>query len=454
MTRILLFVFALFALSACKYDGPTATVETSPGGTEYRLLNMPDHEDVTIHVAWPSDWAYRAGTNKAAPVVGTQLMLAGGAEGYAAGEAGARFADLNSEGEIYAAVNDHVIGELTFEHDQMDETIAIANAHLRAPSLDEMWLDRIRTGTAQNMAEAQAQPVHASFDALRWAVFGAQPLRNALSLDDPETVASLSRDDVVAWHSETFTRGPETIVVAGGIGADQAGTAVDALLAGLPHATGSISREVTPDYTPRRILLHRPEAEVTNLAFVAPLPPTRQGSEMEDLILVNALGGGDQSVLFDAVRTELRATYGFGAGMANYSRDHRILYLTGQVETAKLAEVERVVREAYSEVRQSGLSGNLSERKAPFDENFAELSDFVVDQARSEVQSALDGFEAGRSLRLTDKLDDVTKDSLRERFSSGFPEPEDFLVIAVSSKADVLPGACVIRSPAQAADCP
>lgn len=454
MTRILILIASLLSLAACKEEGPTASVETTAGGIAYTLLHMPKHEDVTIQIAWPTDWAYRPGTNKAAPVVGTQLILAGGAEGYPAGDVVERFADLNSEGDIYVAVNDHVIGEVTFERDQMDETIAIANAHLRAPTLDRLWLDRIREGTAANMAEAQAQPAHAGFDAVRWAVFGAQPLRNALSLDEPGVFDDLTREDVVTWHAETFTRTPDAIVVAGGIGAADAGAALDALLAGLPGASRNVTRDAALDYAARRILLHVPEAQTTTLTFIAPLPPTQEGGELEDLILIHALGGDDQSVLFKAVRTELRASYGFGAGWANYTREHRVLFLTGEVETAKLADVEHVVREAYAAFRQSGPSGELAERKAPLAANFDELPDFVVDQARSELQSALDGLEAGISLRLGDELGSVTDSTLMDRLSSAFPEAEDFILIAVSPDPDALPDACVIRTPSDAADCP
>jgi len=144
----------------------------------------------------------------------------------------------------------------------------------------------------------------------------------------------------------------------GEIDAENVGIAIDALLDGLTTTTAALSRESTPDFTARRILLHRPEAQVTNLAFIAPVPPTRQGGEMEDLLLIHALGGDDQSVLFDAVRTELRAGYFFWAGLVNYTRDHRILFLTGEVETAKLANAERVVRDAYAaRSRRSGTIG-------------------------------------------------------------------------------------------------
>jgi zinc protease len=340
MIRILLIFAALLALAGCKEDSPTASRETSPGGIGYTLIHLPGNPDVTIHAAWPTDWAYRADTNKAAPTVGIDLLLTGGAEGYPAGDAPERFADLNSEADIFASVNDHIVGQLTFEIDHLAETVAIANAHLRAPTLDPDWFARIEADVAQSLAEAQAQPVHAGFDAVRWSVFGEQPLRNGLSLDEPGVLQSLTRMDVVAWHAETFTNRPDAVVVAGGLEAEAAGAAVDALFAGLPEPNRTVSRDVSPDFRPRRILLHRPDAETTTLSFVAPLRPTRQGGEFEDLILIHALGGGDQSALFDAVRTDLRASYAFGSGIANFTRDLRVLFMAGEVASGQAGDVE------------------------------------------------------------------------------------------------------------------
>lgn len=454
MTRILLTIAILLTFAACDDSEPTALSETSPGGIEFTLLPMPGKRDVTIHVAWPTDWAYRDDTNKAAPQVGAQLILAGGAEGYAAGEVTERFADMNSDGIIHVAANDHVIGELTFERQNRDESVAAAHTHLLAPTLDPVWFDRIRDGLAQETAEAQAQPVHAGFDAMRWAVYGNQPLRNALSLDEPGTFDDLTRADIVAWHSETFTRNPEAVVVAGGIDAKDAGEAVDALLDGLPEGGAPLARDAARDFSPRRILLHRPDAEVTSLSFIGPLPPSRQGKEEEDLILINALASGDQSVLFEAARTELRASYGFDVGLASYSRDDRILYMTGDVETAKLAEAERVIRNAYADFRRNGPSGDLEDRKAELREAFDELADLVVAPARAELQGALDGFEPGLSLRLVDQINAVTTESVRQRLDEGFPGPDDLIMIAVSPDADALPDACVIRTPSEAVNCP
>ena len=453
MIRIARALTAVLALSACQEDDPTASDETTTGGIEYRLIQLSENENVTIQVAWPTDWAYREGVNQAAPYIGVQLILSGGADGHPAGEVVERFADLNAEGNL-TPTTDHILGELTFERSTMAETVEIANAHLVAPTLEEAWFARIRDGIAQNMAEARVQPVHRSFDAARWAVFGDHPLRNALSLDEPGTFESLTRDDVVAWHLETITRVPEAIVIAGDLNAEEAGSAIDALFDGLPKHGGEITRQVDPNFSPRRILLHMPGAETTNLAFIAPLPATRLGKEFEDLIISQTLGGGDQSVLFEAVRTGLRASYDFGSGINNYTREHRILFLTGAVETNRLAETEMVVREAYAAFLATGPSGALSDRTAPLEAHLANLSDYVVDQARTELQSALDGFETGRTLALPDELATVTEASIAERLAADYPRESAFLVIAVSSDATALPAACVVTTPRAAADCP
>ncbi len=453
MNRYLATACAILFLASCDDAAPTATRQTSDGGLAYTLISLPGSDDISIQIAWGSDWGYRAETNKAAPYVGADLILAGGAAGFAAGEAAEQFADLGSEGIIYVSLADHVIGELTFYSTHLDETVAIANAHLHAPTLDQDWFERISFGLAQDMAEASAQPAHASYDAVRWAVLGDQPLRNALSLDDPDTFATLTRDDVVAWHKETFTRTPEAVVIAGDISPETAGAALDALLAGLPVADRVLSRDAVADFTPRRILLHLPATEVTALSFIAPLPPTRHGKEFEDMILGHALGGDDQSVLFSALRTDLRATYGFPAGIANYTRDQRFLFMTGEVETSKLAEAETVVRAAYAAFLTDGAQRSLEDYKSIFSTNLADLPDRVARQARSELQSLLDGYPPGRSLGLLDELEAVTQDSIAARLTTAFPAPEALVVMAVSPDAAALPDACVIALPQEAAAC-
>ena len=71
---------------------------------------------------------------------------------------------------------------------------------------------------------------------------------------------------------------------------------------------------------------------------------------------LSALGLGKQSRLFRAIRSQLRAAYGFGAGMEPLTRQHRLLKMSGEVDTARLGEALATLRDAYEAFRLDGIS--------------------------------------------------------------------------------------------------
>ncbi|MDD7973818.1 M16 family metallopeptidase [Roseinatronobacter alkalisoli] len=452
MIRVALALPLVLGLSFCEGDkAPKASDQTSPNGTPYRLIQMPGNDYAAILAAWPNDWVWAEGRNPTASYIGAQLILAGGAEDYPAGEVVERFADMDANGELPVSA-DHLYGLLAAKKADWPEAIAIANAHLTQPSFDPDWFDRIRTGFAQNIAEAQSQPMQQGFDALRWAILGDHPLRAMLSLDDPDAFASLSLDDLRAWHSATVTAQPEAVVITGDITPEQAGAGLDTLLARLPERESQL-REIVLDYRPRQILLHLPDSEEAHLTFIAPLPATRLGGDLEDLILATALGGGEDSVLFASVRDGLRASYSFSAGLGNYTRETRFLVMTGALESAKLADAVDVVRDAYAGFRDTGPDGDINDRKAPWRQAFERNSDYVIDLGMVELEATLDGFPTGHSLNIIDMLDALTAADLRNRLQGHWPHAQDFVIMAVSPDAAALPGACVITRPEDAKDC-
>ncbi len=444
---------SLAVLAGCQEDDkPAAYTETSPGGIEYVRLFIPAAKDVAIQLAWPSNWAFRDDVNQAVPYIGTDLILDGGAEGFPAGEVVETYADLEAEGSLWVT-SDHVHGELIVAKENLAKAVEIAAAHLARPTLDQGWFDRIQQGFAANMAEGNAQPASRGAATLRWAILGDTALRRALSVDPPDMITSATADEVRDWHRQTIVRTGAKIVVAGEIDADAAGTAVDTMLSGLPEADTAVTPEPKADFAPRRILLHVPEAQTSTLVFLGPLPPTRDGGEFEDILLATALGGDDKSVLFDAVRTGLRASYGFGAGLDAFARDLRFLALSGEVETAKLAEAETIVRTAYADFLKSPPMGDLSERKSPFVTYGEETAKDPIAASFSAMNALFDGHDPYLALTLPSLLAKVTDATLWSRAASAFPSADQLIVLAVSPDAAALPGACVISTPEQAVNC-
>lgn len=455
MTRIILTFAALLTLNACNSAEPETTLsrETSPGGIDYTLIHIPGADKMSIRIAWPTDWAYRDDAHPLAPHIGTQLILAGGAEGFSPGEAGERFEDLGVAGHL-TPMADHIYGGLQLSPSDLDEVVAITNAHLRAPRLDENWLERIRAGFIGAISEQRAAPFNQIADTLRWAVLGDQNLRVSLSLDAPGAMDGLTRDDILAWQEEAFTRDPSAIIVAGDIAPDEVGAALDDLLAGLPDGIDPARTSVSADTTPRRILLHRPDVERTYLMLAGLFPPNADGGDVEDMLTLAALGQGDQSLLFQAVRSELRASYHFSAGLAAYNREIRVFFMAGGIEGARLTEVEQVVSDRYAAFRDSGFDDELPAYKTDLLAGLKQGWRSPETMSAAAVEAQINGDGAARVLALSREVEAITPADIRDRLASAFPGPDDLFVIAISADRDSLPGACVISAPHEVVDCP
>lgn len=424
----------------------------STEGIPFTLIHVPENPDVTIQIAWPTNWANRNDVNQAIPFIGTRMILEGGAEGYAPGQAGEIIKDLNSEGHLVPTI-DHILGQITYPRDKATETLKIANAHLRAPLMKEKSFNRLRNDFRNHIQGMGAQPLHKGFNVVRRAVFGNQPIREALSLDASDQFSNIERSDIIEWHKETISTAPSAIVIAGALKDDVAKAQIDQLFAGLNTTSAKKYQVTSADFSPKRILMHDPNANTTQLSFIAPIPATRLGNEFEDLLIVGALGQGENSVLFETVRTKLRAAYGFEAGIVNYTREQRILYMTGIVDGDKLDDTERAILEAYTDFRTNGPSGDLEALKAPLDKRFEELPNFVIDVSQAQIQSELDDYPLDRMLKIRQELELATHNKILQRLQKDYPKSIEFIVVAVSPDVKALSGACVITSVEQVDNC-
>jgi zinc protease len=448
-----LLLFAIFVISACNAKEPIASEETSPSGLHFNLIQMVGGEDIAIQIAWPTDWAYRENTSKAVPFVGADLLVAGGASGYPAGQAGEKFADLKAEARLYASP-DFVFGSLKLNKTSQAEVLKITKAHLVSPAFDQAWLTRLSDGLQKEVSENATKPQGQLFNTLRWAVFGKQALRNAISLDDPDTFVSIKLEELQKWHSEVFTNAPKAIVVAGALTPQEAGAMIDLLLKDLPNPKAAFNKTAAPNYKARRILLHTPASTTSQLVFIKPTPPTSKGNEWKDLLITSSLGGDDRSALFKAIRTELRASYSFNAGSDNYTQDLRVLYIAGEVETTKLAQTEKAVLSAYGEFLKTGPAGDLATLKTSFYDNIEKMKQSPDALAVSAAQAVLEGKSAQYVLNLSAELKAITADDVQAYLKTNYGNADDFVVIAVSPDANALPGACVIKTPQEAVNCP
>jgi len=427
--------------------------ETSPDGRAFYFMPIIEDgvTDITVSVAWPTDWIYTGTDAIAAPYIGAEAILSGGTETLRPQELLELFNDTNTGGSINAA-SDYIYGEVSFPIDHVEKVVPIAAEMLANPQFDPAWVARIADGFAANQREVQNQQVTQMWNAARLALLGDDPLNAFLSLPNIDAVADIDRETLQAWHAQNLTQDTAVIAVTGAIDAAGAGQVVDTLLGGLPIGPARPNVQSDADFQARTILLHMPDAEKTTIGFVGPLPPTSEGGDLIDLLAVQTLNGAD-GPLFDAIRTELRASYGLQAGYANFDRRNRVFFIAGEVDTEKLGDVRDVVLETYTNFRDAPDLSGLDSLKADLALGTDDNVKYVDVAARTIREFVLDGQDPTIAPTLGDSLRAITADQITARLLSAFPAADRLTVIAASPNQDAFPGACVITAIAEAANC-
>lgn len=427
----------------------------TPDGRPFHFMPIDEDgvTDITITMAWRMDWAFGADRNPAVPYVAAEAILSGGTSELAPQDVLELFNDKNAFGQLYVRA-DHAIGEISFPKEHVDDVISIASEMLTSPQFDQGWVDRIKQGFLANQSQTQLAISSEMWAVTRQAILGETPLNDFLTLPDLTVIQDVTVEELRRWHAETLVQNGVTISVTGAISAEDAGKAIDQLLAGLPVGQEKAAPVVDADFTPKTILLHLPHAEKTTLGLVGQLPATTDGGDLADLLALSYFGRSGGGPLFDAVRTDLRASYGFEAGYSNYDRGTRIMFIAGEVETEKLAEAADLVRTTYEAFRTAPDLTGFDELRRGIAEGTAQNALYVDVAARMILELALDGRDPSDAPRLGALMESISAQDVQERLASAFPAGDDLIVVAASPDASALPGACVITEIEQVAQCP
>lgn len=452
MSRPILIITACLALIGCQKEEKGKF--TSPNGQEFAFLARPDAEIVAIQIAFPMDWTLDQGRNPAVAHIAADVMVAGGAEGFSPEEVLETMQDLGAEAFLYPEMTS-LRGGLNVRPEHLDGALTLANAVLRAPRFEETWMRRSIDSFVSDFADFNAQSATQGYYALRLAMMGDTAYVEGQSLTDGAAIAAVTAQMARDWHAETIKSGRVLVAVSGPITAKQAAEAVDKLFAGIPRAEGGFSDPMPRPYQARQILLHVPQAEKTTLTMVAPIPPSVGTADYQDILGVLALSGDDQSLLFQGVRNELRASYGLNAALDMYARNNRILAISGEVDTDKTAATRDMIVKIYGDMATVPLDpAQLTRWKDLLSDGFTQSIDDTTNRATVMVTSMLQGLDPFLFEKTPEWLASLDAQSVMRRYAQDYPTPQQVTIMAVSPDAAALAGACVITEPRAVLDCP
>ncbi|MGB3391314.1 MAG: pitrilysin family protein [Pseudaminobacter sp.] len=252
----------------------------------------------------------------------------------------------------FNAGRDTIYGSMRLLAEQKDEALGLLRLAITEPRFDQAPIDRIRAQIVSGIVSGSRDPqVAAQF---KWAsaLYGDHPYARR-SEGTEQSLATITADDLRAFHKAMFARERLKVAVVGAIDAETLKGELDKLFGGLPEKPDlapvadvepKLAQTVSVDY----------DLPQTRLRLAYPGMRRDQPEFFGAVVMNHILGGGTfSSRLFEEVREKRGLAYGVSSSLVNY--DHaNALVISTSTRSDKAAETLDLVREVVGRMANEG----------------------------------------------------------------------------------------------------
>jgi zinc protease len=383
---------------------------TSPSGLTAWLV-----EDYTVPIV-AMNVAFRGGAAQdPAGAAGLAHLMSGmldeGAGGLDSRAFQARLEDLSITLNFDASP-DALYGYLRTLTTNLDEAFELFRLAIMEPRFDAEPVERIRGQVIANLRRSQSQPNEMASRLWSSAVFGDHPYGRPTE-GTADSVATITPDDLRAFHTHTMARDNLHVVVVGAIDARTAEAALETIFGDLSeHADIDPVSNVTPA-----------TGKTVHAALSVPQTTIRLGGpgltrDDPDFIAAyvadQILGGGTfSSRLYRAVREERGLAYSVGTSLIPY--DHAGVFVAGtSVDAAKADTALQIILDEIARYAEEGpTKAELAAAKDYLVGNFALRFDSTQKIARNLLNFQMDNLGIDYIEQRNDLIRAVTLDDVR-----------------------------------------
>ena len=336
------------------------------------------------------------------------------------GEKYPSYRDVNEAAEGIGAVlnaytsHDLVAFHITARAQRALEAADLLTDFVGRPRIDADELDRERGVVVQEIARTDDQPSMLAEHLIDEAVFGEHPLGRPVLGPAEHIRDTFTREGIVAFRSRQWSPARAAAFVVGNLsGLPQNGELPELFSR---FAAGPLPEpfEPAPPFSPR-ILVHERDSNQSHLRFsYRPAVDVRDPGDRAALLIYSTLLGGSMgSRLFDEIREQRGLAYSVGAFPHAYA-DVPVLQLSAGLESGKLVEAYRRMREIVTELRDQGPTDGEVERARAYAAGARAIAfENTGAVARYAAQQTVVYRESVDPDAAIDRLDEVTYDEVR-----------------------------------------
>lgn len=340
------------------------------------LLAMPLHAAVKIEeVHTPGGIAAWLVEDHSIPFTALEIRFRGGAAIDPEGKGGANSlmvslleegaGDLDAQGFAaateglaasfgYRLYDDAISISAKFLTENRDEAVALLRQSLVEPRFDDVAVERVRAQLLSSLRSDEKEPRAIAAHEFDKLVYGDHPYGKPKD-GTAESVANLTRDDLIAAHHAALARDRVYVGAVGDITADELAELLDNLLGDLPESSVALPgpADLTLDGETHVVSFPTPQS----VALFAQEGIDRDDPDFFAAYLLDLIlgGGGFESRLMQEVREKRGLTYGIYSYLSDKDQAH---LWRGSVASAngKIAEAITVIRDEWQRLLEGGVT--------------------------------------------------------------------------------------------------
>ena len=351
MMRFVLAFAAFFAALPAWADIPIKDV-TTPGGINAWLVEDHSIPFVALELRFKGGASLDPEDKRGVTNLMVGLLEEGAGDMDA--RAFARATEALAASFSYDVSDDTLSVSARFLTENRDAAVALLRQSLVDPRFDQDGIDRVREQVNSGIRSSKKDPQDIAGKAFDALVYGDHPYASSLN-GTLESVASLTREDIVDAHKAAIARDRLYVSAVGDITRDELASLLDGLLLDLP-AEGSPWPKPADINLPGGIQVVEFETPQAVATFGQPGIDRDDPDFFAAFVLNHILGGGSfESRLMHEVREKRGLTYGIYSYLMD--RDGAKLWMGGVASANdRIAETIDVIRAEWDRMRETGVT--------------------------------------------------------------------------------------------------
>jgi zinc protease len=210
--------------------------------------------------------------------------------------------------------------DLTFAHmvvmkDSFETGMRMLSDMARHPGFAQSEIDRQRQQTLSSLQVSLEDPEYIANSVFDRLVYGFHPY-GLPDIGTAETLASITRNDIVAFHQRYFTPNNAILAIVGDVTSDEAFSMAKKVFGDWERRDVPGQKYVDPpDATRRVVIVNKPDAVQTEVRVGHVGIPRNHPDYMALNLAIRILGGEGSNRLHQVLRTERGLTYGAQANL-------------------------------------------------------------------------------------------------------------------------------------------